>query len=511
MKLGIAFRGGQGTLYQRWASLIVVTTIAGLLGAAGWLTSGRASAATASRLDIFSGATEGAPVRLGAGIPLEVFFKVGGSEAQVLQGPIGRGAAMLVDTRITQLASLLVFGTVPEPPVAFPSPTVAESVWTGGAPSPQRADASLDPTGDAAAPSGGGGVSATGGRATAEASEGPRGAGHASYTDVGVSPPGHEGLLRIQKIISDSTAAVTADAVTTESVAVAEHVSLLDGTIRIDGLWSTARAVSTGRPGEALAQGSFHMGRVTAMGKEAEITTDGIRIVETSLPLPAREAANGALQEALAQAGVTIRLLPPQKVVKEDGSFAQAQTAGLYVRLAGSPAKSVNSVVGDLSTNLTFGFASAEAAAVRSEITEDGDLSDTDFSDGAFSDPLVAGNASSGQADEAAGSGGLAGPLGVSIPGSSTESGASGGNAGGDSPGAYTSMGDGTQENAGAEARAAPARPDPTTTRTELANQVDPISRSDWWGPGLVMLLVGFAAVLALQALPGLVRPGGRR
>lgn len=325
----------------------------------------RQAAAEEASFDIFAGSTEGAPVRFGVGIPLELFFKVAGSEAQVSQGPLGRGAGMLVDTRIGPLLALVLFGTVPEPPVNFPAPTAAEAVWAEGLPSPQAADASLVPAQEgrtAERSDGSSPVSVGAGRATATASAGPRGEGHAAYGDFDLSPPGQPGLLHIRHMASDSVAEVTSAAVTTASVAAMDGVELLGGMITIEGLRATASAVSTGRVGEGKAQSIFKIGRVEAMGMEAEITPDGIRITDTAVPLPDREAANETLRQALAQAGMTVRLLPQRHEVRSDGTFADARSQGLFVRVAASAARPIHPLVGDLSFNVTLGHAVADAS-----------------------------------------------------------------------------------------------------------------------------------------------------
>lgn len=323
-----------------------------------------------SSLSIYSGTSDAAPLRVGAGIPLEVFFKVAGSEAQVLQGPFARGAGMLVDTRISKLGALLVFGVTPTPPVDVPSPTVAESVWTEGADSPQTADASLAPGTGRATPEdqrtqSGPVPIVRAGEARADAAEGPRGRGSAAYGGVTLSPEQQPNLLRLSGLSSESTADAIGDAVTSSALASVSSLALLNGMITVEGIHARARAVSTGRPGAGKAETAFELGRVTALEKQAEITPDGIRIIDAKLPVSLREAMNSTLQENLAQAGVTIRLTAPSRRVDSSGLSAKAHSQGLYVRLAGSQLRSVYPLVGDASLNLTIGHAVAEATVSR--------------------------------------------------------------------------------------------------------------------------------------------------
>jgi hypothetical protein len=466
-------------------------------------------AADASPFDVFQGATEAAPVRVGAGIPLEVFAKIGGSEAQVLQDPVARGAGMLADTRITQLASLLIFGTVPAPPVALPSPTVAETIWTAGSPSPQTADASAVPAGSSApgqTSSSDAAVNVGAGQATAQAAEGPRGTGHAAYTDLALAPAGVKDAVRVREVVSDSVAAVTPEAVETSSTSVAKGVALLGGMVTIESIRSTARAASTGRPGGALADGAFEMGRVAALGKTAEITPDGIRIVDTSLPVPIRDAVNQQLQEKLAAVGATIRMVPAQRTLKADGSFASVQSAGIYVRMGASAAQPINPVVGDLSFNMTLGFAAAEASASRSAdfdsstiatgaepVSTGASASPGSQTGGIATAPVLPGGASaslSGPGDDAVESG-----IGV-FSGSRNAVGSGGG----------------TGEALGADPDAVGSGTNPSTLAASPASSMLAESRSQrstssWWALAFVVLLAGFAAVVGLEALPRLVRP----
>lgn len=482
-----------------------LTTVLGVAGMAP-----RGVAADAVPFDVFQGATEAAPVRVGAGIPLEVFAKIGGSEAQVLQDPVARGAGMLVDTRITQLASLLIFGTVPAPPVALPSPTVAETIWTAGSPSPQTADASAVPAdsgGSGQTASSGPGVTVGAGQATAQAAEGPRGTGHADYSDVALAPAGVKDAARARAVVSDSVAAVTAQAVETSSVSVAKGVALLGGMVTIESIRSTARAVSTGRSGGAVADGSFELGRVAALGKTAEITPDGIRIVDTSLPVPIRDAVNQQLQERLAALGATISMVPPQRTVREDGSYAAVQSAGIFVRMAASAAQPVNPVLGDLSFIMTLGFATADASASRSADFDSSTIA-MDGDPGAAGTPAVAGSDARSAATPAAPPG-AAGALPAEPGAEPAEAGI------GLSSGAQdaTGSGEGTPGSIGAGASAADAGAGPRSlaaaqsASSTLAASGRAQSTSNWWAPAFVVLLGGFAAVAGLQALPRLVRP----
>ena len=492
---------------RRAARLAGVAAITALAGIGGFAPTG--TAAGGGAFDIFQGGTEAAPIRAGAGIPLEVFFKIGGSEAQVLQDPVARGAGMLVDTRITQLASLIAFGTVPAPPIALPSPTVAETIWTKGSASPQTADASVVPAGGGAEQSSGGSapVTAKAGHATAEAADGPQGAGHAAYSDLALSPVGVKDAVRLRDTASESLAKVTAEAVETSSTSVATGVSLLGGTITIDSIHSSARALSTGRPGQAVAEGSFEMGRVTALGKEAEITPDGIRIIDTSLPVPLRDAFNKQLKDGLAAAGVTIRMVPPVRVVKDDGSFASIQSAGVYMQQAAAPARSVNPLVGDLSLNLTLGFASADASATESSAFRDpliGDTSGTGLQTVDSNGPL-------GTTVPTAGGGHLPGADAAGLLGASPDQGGSSvaGFGGGDSTGTEASMGTdtGTPTSSAPDSGLATGRFVPSG----LAAHRRVTEGSDWWALAFVLLLAGFATVIGLQALPRLVRAGPPR
>jgi len=467
-------------------------------------------AADASPFDVFQGSTEAAPVRVGAGIPLEVFAKIGGSEAQVLQDPVARGAGMLVDTRITQLASLLIFGTVPAPPVALPSPTVAETIWTAGSPSPQTADASAVPAGSSApgqTSSSNAAVNIGAGQASAQAAEGPRGTGHAAYTDLALAPAGVKDAVRAREVASDSVAAVTPEAVETSSTSVAKGVALLGGMVTIESIRSTARAASTGRPGGAVADGAFEMGRVAALGKTAEITPDGIRIVDTSLPVPIRDAVNQQLQEKLAAVGATIRMVPAQRTLKEDGSFASVQSAGIYVRMGASAAKPVNPVVGDLSFNMTLGFATADASASRS----------ADFDSSTIATGADRGGTGA-QATGASDGGGAATPpatppgmtgTSLSEPGDEAVESGIGSFSGPQNP---AGSGGGTGEALGSDQGASGPGPHPSTLAARSASATLAASRpqrstSSWWALAFVVLLAGFAAVVGLQALPRLVRP----
>jgi hypothetical protein len=492
---------------RRVGRVVGIGALTAILGVAAMAPQG--VAADTSPFDVFQGATEAAPVRVGAGIPLEVFAKIGGSEAQVLQDPVARGAGMLVDTRITQLASLLIFGTVPAPPVALPSPTVAETIWSAGSPSPQTADASAVPAATSApgqTSSSDAAVNVGAGQATAQAAEGPRGAGHAAYTDLALAPAGVKDAVRAREVVSDSAAAVTPEAVETSSTSVAEGVALLGGMVTIESIRSTARAASSGRPGGALADGSFEMGRVAALGKTAEITPDGIRIVDTSLPVPIRDAVNQQLQEQLAAVGATIRMVPAQRTLKEDGSFASVQSAGIHVRMAMSAAQPINPVVGDLSFNMTLGFATADASASRSA-DFGGAPTATIAEPGGPGAPATGGSAAGGTATppvlpagaSASPSAGAALEPGIgAFPASRDAAGSGGGT--GEGPGAGRDA-DGSVSSSSRLA-ASPASSTLGTSRLQR-------STSSWWALAFVVLLAGFAAVVGLQALPRLVRPQG--
>lgn len=497
----------------RWLSRFVgVAAITALFSVGGFAP--RSTAAGNTAFDVFQGATEAAPVRAGVGIPLEVFSKVGGSEAQVLQDPVGRGAGMLVDTRVTQLASLLIFGTVPAPPVALPSPTVAETIWTEGNPSPQTADASVVPAGEETGQASGGSAPARAraGRATAEAGEGPRGAGHAAYTDLALSPAGIEDAVQIRDTASESVAAVTAEAVETSSTSVSSGVALLGGTVTIETIRATAHAVSTGRPGEALAEGSFEMGRVTALGKEAEITPDGIRIVDTSIPLSLRDALNQQLQDTLAGAGLTIRMVPATRVVKEDGGFASIQSAGIYVRMAAVAAQPVNPVIGDLSLNLTLGFASADASASEASAFDDSSIIDGGDVAGAGAHTTESLDPSDGGAAPlSVGDGGPLRPRGDGAPTGRVSQGGSlsGGLDADDSSREAAAGAIDTETGTSSAASASPTGVSAGGFAPSRLAARRAVPQSDWWAPAFVLLLAGFAAVVGLQALPRLVRTGG--
>src|SRR5581483_4027796 len=309
-----------------------------------------------------------------------------------------------------------------------------------------------------------------------------------------------------REVASDSVAAVTPEAVETSSTSVAKGVALLGGMVTIESIRSTARAASTGRPGGAVADGAFEMGRVAALGKTAEITPDGIRIVDTSLPVPIRDAVNQQLQEKLAAVGATIRMVPAQRTLKEDGSFASVQSAGIYVRMGASAAQPVNPVVGDLSFNMTLGFATADASASRSADFDSSTIA-TGAEPGGTGAPATAGSDTGSVATSpvlpAGESASLSGPgdetveSGIGVFSGSRDAAGSGG---------------GTGEALGADSDAVGSGINPSIlaaspASSTLADSRSQRSTSSWWALAFVVLLAGFAAVVGLQALPRLVRP----
>lgn len=189
---------------------------------------------------------------------------------------------------------------------------------------------------------------------SAEASGGPPASEEASF--------GRASTAATASCAEDGTVSAVADTVN-EVVNIAGVLSL--GSVR-----SHAEAV-VGANGEVTVESSMTVEGATVLGQGVQITDEGVVTGDAPTALPANP-----LDEALAEAGVTVRYL----AAEEDAEEGQALAPGLEIVVSDSG----GGVPGGASTTYTFGrsFARASATAEGAFPLPDAAVVPDDFSGG---------------------------------------------------------------------------------------------------------------------------------
>src|SRR5207237_6643849 len=101
------------------------------------------------------------------------------------------------------------------------------------------------------------------------------------------------------------------------------------GSLRIGTVTASASAVSTGQPGGATTSGSVQLADTSVAGVPVQLTPDGAVVAGSPAGLPGLEPVD----QALAQAGITIARQPDRRTVSPDGREAGGQLGGVTVTL----------------------------------------------------------------------------------------------------------------------------------------------------------------------------------
>lgn len=361
--------------------------------------------------------TQSAPLELAGSIPLRAPVKIAGSEAFVEALPSARGAGMLVDTRITGLLSLIIFGTTDNPPIKLPTPTVSEVAWTSGPDA--EASSSLGPR------------AALGevGLSYASAGQGPKAAGEAAYVNFHIPD-----LLEVGSMASRSTGDGSGDRLVVSTETNLGAVSILGGAIRIAEVRSTAMASTDGV--EALADSTFDIGSMTVGGIPVELGGDlGVQAAGQPVTpgIPVADL-NATLRTTLNNLGVTIELLQPKTTLAADGRKAAVTSRGLWIKLDPTFDDKAPLFSGHGGMEITLGFAEASLDAPMIPVINDGlpgldgsvgtdveaDVADEPIDVDAGQGSMVrgaGGGSSTGSSSVLAATGGRSAGVGSSIPG----------------------------------------------------------------------------------------------
>ena len=156
-----------------------------------------------------------------------------------------------------------------------------------------------------------------------------------SITDLIVGPgmgTGGANLMDVASIQSSDAVTIATSTISAVASSVVRAINVA-GMVDISSITSNASSSSdgnTGTPGASLTVGS-----VTVDGQQAYIDDQGVHVAgnSTSLPgVPGVTDLQSTLDSTLAQDGITIRLLDPQKTV--NGAEAIANSGGLVISVA---------------------------------------------------------------------------------------------------------------------------------------------------------------------------------
>lgn len=104
------------------------------------------------------------------------------------------------------------------------------------------------------------------------------------------------------------------------------------GVVTIDNIRSFARVVANGEKSSAVSDRGLEIVGARVFGTPVVITTEGVEIADQANPADTR-AAQDAIDSALKQAGLTIRLIPPApSTASTAGTKATADSGGVAVQ-----------------------------------------------------------------------------------------------------------------------------------------------------------------------------------
>jgi hypothetical protein len=152
------------------------------------------------------------------------------------------------------------------------------------------------------------------------AADGASGSATAGGGDI--APLGHIGFAQ-----TTSAVKAAADAVRSNAIVVLHDLTI--GSLRIGTVTAAASAVSTGQPGGATTSGSVQLADMSVAGVPVQLTPDGVVVAGSPAGLPGLEPVD----QALAQAGITIARQPDRRTVAPDGGEARVQLGGVTVTL----------------------------------------------------------------------------------------------------------------------------------------------------------------------------------
>lgn len=191
-----------------------------------------------------------------------------------------------------------------------------------------------------------GGDGRAGGSSGASTATGSSGEAHYG----GFTPPGD---LAVESAVA-RTGVTAAEVVRSRADIVLGHVRI--GGFSAEAVVATAEATAGGSPGAAAASGTARLVGATFMGTPVTLTPTGLRAGDQSAGLPGAPP----LDQALAQAGITVKRLPDTVSVSPDGTEARFDIGGIEVRLS-RPQQ-------EFGLSFTLGRASVLARALRPTI-----------------------------------------------------------------------------------------------------------------------------------------------
>lgn len=104
------------------------------------------------------------------------------------------------------------------------------------------------------------------------------------------------------------------------------------GVVTIDSIRSFARVVANGEQSSAVSERGLEVVGARVFGTPVVITSEGVQIADQASPADTR-AAQDAIDSALKQAGLTIRLVPPApSAASKAGTEASADSGGVAVQ-----------------------------------------------------------------------------------------------------------------------------------------------------------------------------------
>jgi hypothetical protein len=141
--------------------------------------------------------------------------------------------------------------------------------------------------------------------------------------------------------VTSGVVASHVEASTAGGIAVAESRSSISelavGPLAIDEVRYVARVESDGSPGSATATADIDVVGASVNGIPVIVSTDGVRVDESSVPAAAVPEATAAIQEFFSWGGYAdIRVVYPEMVTSEDGSQASARGGGLAIFMTSS-------------------------------------------------------------------------------------------------------------------------------------------------------------------------------
>lgn len=105
------------------------------------------------------------------------------------------------------------------------------------------------------------------------------------------------------------------------------------GVVHISEIRQIARARSTGRAGEGMADANTEVVGLTVAGIPATVDATGVHAAGQSAPATLA-AANAAIKQALANSGMELSLLKPAMLISPNGARAAANAGALYFKFA---------------------------------------------------------------------------------------------------------------------------------------------------------------------------------